>query len=628
MAEGLTKDTMSDEDKSLLQFVRKRFDSAERLQKFHRERWNTWYALSRNYRRLKQARAQATTPNDRDTVMQEFRRKFGEELFIPYGFTVIETNLPRVLASDPRIAAKPEDESAAAREACEPVKRLFERDQKRMKYELRLQETVRSGLRYGLGVQKLWWNQKYRSGLQVAPKVSEDGYKLEKSDKILVFEGPDALSVDIFDFFWDPKGYDLASCGYVIHRAWLSPQEVEDRVAEGKKRREEGHDGGWAELDIEGIKGLASDSKRGEIHQERWEAAGISGYNTQGNNLFEVWEYHDRDKVITVLGKELIVQNAPNPYLHGDFPFQIYRPTIMEHEFVGVGEIEPIAHLQYELNTMRGQRRDAADIALNRGYFYSQGMLNPKSVTTGAGVFVPVQGDPKDVVYPMPFSDIPQSSVSEEEALKRDIELTTGISESTVGSSGEETATGTQLVQAAANTRIRQKAKNMLPDLLRPATKQQRELYKQHLSERKAQTIRVEQDPSVGTGYTFVTVGPKEINANIEVEPIDGSTEAQNEVQKRQDAVQLVDALAPFLAELDQPKFVKYLLEQFGIDQPETYIVPPEPKAEEIVPAIGHAMAEAGINPEEVTQILEKAKAGLAEAPAPTEGPPEGPPKE
>lgn len=612
-------DQMTEDQKAVVKLVTDRFNAADRFKRPLTDKWNVWYGLSRNYRRLQQRHAQATTPNDKDTVIQEFRRVFGEELFVPYIYTVIETTLPRILADGPKVNVKPNDPREETYAACEPLKRLYERDNARMRYATRLQETARSGLRYGLGVQKSYWMKKTRSGNRVAPKESEAGFKLVQDNQIVVFEGPAVEPVDIFDFFWDPVGHDLDSCSYVIHRTWRSMEYIEQKVAEGKERRANGENGGWAELDLEAVKGMGSKSGRGDVWADRMLASGMSDYQTEGNELHEVWEYHDRQKVYTVLDRALLVQDSLNPFLHGDFPFQIFRPTIVEHEFCGVGEAEPIAHLQYELNTMRGQRRDAATLAMNRGYFYSQGMLNPAKVLAGAGVFVPVQGDPKDVIYPMPFTDLPASGVSEEEALKRDIEMTTGISESTIGSSGEETATGTQLVQAAANQRIRQKAKNLFHDLLRPEVEQRRELYRQNITtEDQGQVIRVE-DKRTPTGFVFVPCGPKEINANVDVEPMDGSTEPDNTAQKRSDAVQLVDAMTPFIDRIDTTKFVTYVLEAFGVDLPEELLKPPGPAPEEIVHAIGSSLQEAGIPQDFIEQVLQTALKRLQEGPQPGE---------
>jgi hypothetical protein len=72
-----------------------------------------------------------------------------------------------------------------------------------------------------------------------------------------------------------------------------------------------------------------------------------------------VWEWHDGHRVCTVLDREILVQEAENPCV-GHIPFQVYRPTKVPKQMVGIGEVEPMEHLQRELDTLRSQRRDAA----------------------------------------------------------------------------------------------------------------------------------------------------------------------------------------------------------------------------------------------------------------------------
>jgi hypothetical protein len=609
---------LTDEQKATLATVRRRFQAAERLHCQYRRRWEVFYGLSKNWRRLARAHAQATSARDRDTVMDEFRRTFGTELFIPYGYTVIETNVPGILSSDPTMRVRPLDEDAEP--ACEPIKRLYERDQKAIAYEMTLQEVVRSGLRFGIGVQKTYWEQVYRK-----PKMLGLGTKVVDGKPILVHQGPQAEAIDIFDWFWDPAAKNIKTCGYIVHRTWRDEEYIAKRVKTGK----------WNELDLERIKGMGSDSARGEVWAARMMAAGMTDFDTQGNRLHEVWEYHDGERVVTILDKCLVVQEAPNPFDHGELPFQIFRPTITEHEMVGTGEIEPIAHLQYELNTMRGQRRDAASLALNRGYFYQEGMLDPNNVVTGAGVFVPVLGPPSEAVQPMPFTDIPQSGVEEETALKADIERTSGYSDP--ADITNATATGTQTVQAAINLRIRQKAKNLGVDLLRPATSQWRELYRQNItSESQTATIRVDDDRTPN-GYSFLKVGPKEVNANIEVSPVDGSTEADNLPQQRADALSLATALAPMLDVIDVAKLVKHVLIKFGVEQPDDWIQqaagPPQPgdpnapapgpDPAELVHALGQFLVGHGVDPQLFGQAIIAAQQAAPQTspPQPTAAP-------
>ena len=47
-------------------------------------------------------------------------------------------------------------------------------------------------------------------------------------------------------------------------------------------------------------------------------------------------------------------------------PFIKIVDTIDPHNFYGIGEIEPIEHLQHELNTIRNMRMDNINLIINR----------------------------------------------------------------------------------------------------------------------------------------------------------------------------------------------------------------------------------------------------------------------
>jgi hypothetical protein len=131
-------------------------------------------------------------------------------------------------------------------------------------------------------------------------------------------------------------------------------------------------------------------------------------------------------------------------------------------------------HLQYELNTLRSQRRDAATITLQKPIAYSNGMADPDDIVLGPGVSFPVQGDPRAVIFPIDIGEIPGSSYQEEAVLQQDMERTSGMSDAVMGGSGDgtagtDTATGIQLIQQAANVRIRLKTKNLEREMIRPA---------------------------------------------------------------------------------------------------------------------------------------------------------------
>lgn len=630
MAPIASRDDLTPEQQESLKRCEWQFEEADQLHRQYEPRWGTWYGLSRNYRRWSSAFQQANTPNDKDIVIDEIKRQWGEPLHIPYGFAVIETNVPRIISQTPRYRARPGELSPEVEQALKPAEARFELDDAETHYERRLQEVVRSGLRYGLGVQKSHWEKRCRSGKVLKKHLMDDSYGAAEDGEIVVYEGPQHEAVDIFDFLWDPVARDMQTARYVIHRTWRDMDHVARKVKEGQERRAKNQAGGWVDLDLEEIKKLATTRRRSEGWSVRWEAAGASSYEDKGE-LFEIWEVHDRDRVFTVLGGRggILVQEDINPFLHGDYPFDIYRPTIVEHEFVGVSEIEPIAHLLWELDTLRGQRRDAANLALNGGYFYQEGTLDPNKVMTGPGMFVPVFQAPQDVIQPMPFREPPNSGYQEEAAIKADIELASAISESVIGSGGEPTATGTQIVQQAAAYRMKLKAKNLHVDLLVPQTAKRKAMYEQHVAGRAnpgSQTLSVE-DPTAPTGFRHIEMPDTLWAANFEVAPIDASTEPDDPVQKKHDAAELMQTLIPFAQQIDPQAAIDYVLDQHDVEDKTKWVKKgPEPGqvAEGTANSFLQAMHDAGIPPQEIEQIAQAAhqhseEGGAGAPPAPPE---------
>lgn len=593
---------MSPDQRAIFEKVREKFETMNRFHKPHRDRWAKYYGLYRNYRNLKSAHAGASSQRDRDDVLNDAQREFGAELFVPYVFATVETILPRALSNDPKMLVLPADEDA--RDAAEPVRKLFERQQNQADVEMKLQPTARRGFLYGLGVQKTYWHKETRSVQVTGKRTLLPGYKTEKKDYTL-FDGPMIEDVDTEDFFWDPSAKSIATCECVIHRTWRSMKYVKKMVESGV----------WYPLDLEKVQAWGSDTERGDMWKDKWQAAGLSDLETNTGRMHEVLEYHDGEYVYTVLDKTVLVQANIAPASHGEIPFQIFRPTMVPGEFVGIGEVEPIAHLQYELNTLRSQRRDNATMVLQQAIAYAEGMVDPDDLVIGPGAAIPTLGDPSQAIMPIRVGEIPASGYREEEALKSDIERTTGVSDPITGAeastSSSNTATGIQLIQAAANFRIRQKSKNLERETIKPACQQWLWLNRQHVLEEK--TVRIE-DPNAPEGYAFAKVTPDDLHANLDVLPAGGSTEPENLPQKRNDAMTLFNQLGQNPG-VNQQKLMEHLLKQFDVRDAEAWILPPPPPPIDI-PTLGHALAQQGI-PEPMVKIALDQGLAAAQAASP-----------
>lgn len=541
--------------------VRQRFDDAENVQRAYRDQWDEFYGLYRNFRRLKSSIRQE---RDRDAVILQAQREWGAELFIPYCFTVIETIVPRVISNDPRMIVKPRTEATVG--AASKVQELINAQQMDISYDLKLQSVARSGLKYGLGVGFTYWETIKKRVTRTRPRMLRPGYQAIE-EEVVMREGPQFEPVSIWDFYWDPSAHSIETAEWVIHRTWRSHEYVTKKVESGE----------WFEIDLEHAKGLQSDRRKSEVWAGRDAAAQRTNSNPDGNKEHEVWSYYEGDTVYILLDRELCVAHIKEPFFHRQLPFQIYRPTPQEHEFVGIGEIEPIKHLQYELNTLRSQRRDNATLVLQKAFLYADGFVDPKNLKIAPGAGIPVSGtDIRSVIQPLEFGDIPSSSYQESQEIKGDIELSSGVSETLAGGSGDgsassETATGIQLVQQAAGVRIKLKTKNLLAEVVRPAGMQWLELNRQHQLD--PAMVRTP-NPQADSGYTFSEVTPEELNSDIDYPIPDGtSTEPDNPAARQQSALTLYQSLAQ-VQTVDQNKLATHLLREYGVADPESYIVP------------------------------------------------------
>lgn len=605
--------TLTPELKAVRGIVRKAFEQANPVHTAYEKFWREAYSLHRNHKELQTL---VTGANDRDAARVEAASAWGADLAIPLVFSAIETIVPRLLSNPPTFTVRPRSEAAIP--AVKPIKELLEQQQRDIGYELKLQPTIRRALKYGLGVQKTYWEKRVKT------RLATSGENRGQPIEVPVFEGPQAESVEIFDFYWDPAATSMDDARWVIHRTWRDMAYIKKRIEDGKWFT--GADGlpvpEGKERDalIEAISksALGPESAAAAFWLRDLSPASTSPIDSRAGREHEVLEYHNGEWVYTIIDKCFVAVADKSPYYHRDMPFQIYRPTMQEGEFVGISEIEPAKHLQLELNALRSQRRDNARFVLDRVYAYTDGLIDPKYLRRGPGTAIPVAGDPQDALYPIPVEDLPSSSYREEQALKEDFDRATGIDDSVAGSGAAgDTATGTQLVQQAATVRITFKGKNLINEMARPAARQFLELNKQFM--RKKITVRID-DPQTPEGYRFEEIDPATLMADVDLEPDAGSTEPENTVQKRNDALTVYNQLNGN-ENVDQRHLVRYLLAQHDIADADSFLSEQgAPDVGEVVQLVGDALRQRGVDDAAVMQFLEPIVQQLApggEQPAP-----------
>jgi hypothetical protein len=588
--------TLTDDQDALVKRVCDCHSAAEKVHKTYRGKWDHFHGLYRNYTAFKRAYAQAT-PRDRDEILYTAQQTMGAQLFIPMCFSTVETVLPRAISTRPRMVLTPRNQLGAQNEPNMRV--VLDAQQSQIFYELILQDVGKDGFIYGLGVQKTYWKTTTKTIVRQQRRIYGDGYYLGEHRET-DFDDPVAESVDPWDFFWDPMGHDIESCDYVIHRTWRNTQYVIDMLSSGRWQLD-----GWTEEDVRGGKA----TRYSEVRAGRNRVEGITD---QKPELHEVWEFHTGTEIITVLDRQWPVQHATNPFGHGEIPFQVFRPTKVTHQMVGIGEIEPIEDLQEEINTLRSQRRDNATLKLMQSYAYAEGMVDPNDVKFGAGMLIPVLGDPREFLFPLNVGDIPNSSYREEEALVGDIDRTSGVSDAISGGDPgggvSSTATGAQLVQAAANKRIENKARRLEVEIIAAGCRQW--VVMNQVRIRDPRPYGIEQPPSPDQPermWSIIHVGPEELAGLWFVAPEGGTTAPPNIPQMRQDGMMKLQALGQ-RPDVNQPMLMRSVAKDFGFENPDSILVPQQQQPE-VPPEVLDMLVQRGVPKQLVAEVLHAALA-------------------
>lgn len=573
-----------------------------------------YYRLYRGFKEFKNS-WEAAGPNDRDGVVFDAQKTWGANLHIPMTFRTIEVMVPRAIAQRPRMLILPRDERWE--QNVQNVRLMIDAQQEQIDIELRYQDVMRAGMIYGLGVGKSFWREEYiprqRMEANLYGAASDgSGHHLGDLKMHKIFDDPDFEGIDVFDFAWDPAGADMDGgtsrrCRWAGNRMWMDDEQCLDRIESGAWNTV-----GAKLLTSDLLEGMGSSQKYTEIWQARMQAAGLPSFDATGRHrLHEVWEWHDGHRVITILDRQLTVVEEISPAA-GMLPYHTYRPTRVPNELVGIGEIEPMQHLQRELDMLRSQRRDAATIALCTGYAYDKNAIDEEDLVFGPAIAIPVRNsDPQNALFPLPKNEVPGSGYQEEQAIKSDIDSVTGINDALAGGDGGAigTATEAQLVQAAVSKRIEMKSRRFEVEVVRGSAR-----CFMYLNQRKISEDRKYRQPA--KGYTpaeaamegrweWFKVGPGEMMGEFEFIPEGGSMAAENVPQNRQDAQMIMNMFGqnPFI---DPRQPLLKALTLAGVKNPETWLKQQEAP---IPPSVLQKLVEDfGVDPDAVKAAVAAAQ--------------------
>lgn len=582
----------SPEDRELQQKIRKRFDGAEsRYHRKFRTKCDSHYSLYRNYDQLRDALRTANSIDQRRDILGDASDVFGATLFIPFIFSTIEQMVPRIVAKAPRPRLRPLNKESVG--AIPAVSGLLYTQMQQMKYALGLQDTVKSGLTYGLGVRKVGWLRSTRDGTKRI-RIG-DGWG-ETSASLTVYDDPYAENVDPRDFIWDGNAIDTRTLEWAIHRTWRSTEYVKAKFDCGDWHLPSG-------VMIEEVLNRRGAQAFQEVYQDRSRHNGHSlGLET---DIHEVWEYHDGAEVAVVLDREVPVSVRSNPHWHKEIPFTLYRPIRLGNELMGMSVVEALEDLQVEINTLRRQRRDAASRAIDPPFLFQIGRVDPAHIVWGARTAIPVNGNPSDILQQMRVNDVPASSYQEENNLRDDIQRTAGMLDIT-GQGSSQTATGVQLVYQEASARISNMVFNVENETIADDIRLIYQMNAQNIIERQVMAPQIPTPGQPDSVWTNLTVNPEVLQGKFVFTVESGSTAMDNVPQMRADAGMWGQLLQnPFV---DKQMVTRRMLTCLGEEDPEVFMAPQEQMPAQALDQVGHQLEQSGQDPGQVQQIIDQVR--------------------
>jgi hypothetical protein len=514
----------------------------------------------------------------------------GDRLLVNIAFSTINTLAPSVSIGRPKINVnprRPEDgDKAVVTESiinywwqhyeCQPQFQLAVKD-----YLILGHGWVKTGYRF---VEE----QKTKDIEDTADEAADPNKPADdvESDFIIREDRPFLERVDPFDMFVDPDATSMDNARWIAQRTRRPIKDIKnDQRYDYSARKDVGPSSYQRYGDINTTPNFYTTSSYGEE-----------------DSYADVYEYYDINTgemcVFADSGDKFLIKPVKMPYVFGH-PFFMLRNYDIPGFFYPIGELEAIEPLQYELNETRTQM-------MNHRKRYSRKWLAMESAFDDFGrqmlasdddnVIVPVKGSENlnNVVVPMPALINPPEFYNQSALIQNDIDRVSGVSEYQRGAIPETTRTAREasIIAEAGNARVAEKLVNIENAIARCASNLIM-LAQQYLT--GEQTVRI-----VGTeaAPVWLTFDRDYIAGEFDFTVEAGSTAPRNEAFRRDMALQVVSAMAPFAQAglVNMAKLAEYVLGTgFGIKNASSFLT--QPQAPEMMSPDQQALEGQGLPP-------------------------------
>jgi hypothetical protein len=382
---------------------------------------------------------------------------------------------------------------------------------------------------------------------------------------VILEDSPFAERVSPFDVFVDPDATSMKDARWIAQRIRRPLREVKSDRRYDKGAREQ--------VGTMSVSRYTDDPSRKKL-------------NDKSVGYAEVWEFYDMsNKTMCIFADgsdKFLVKPMKMPYSFGQ-PFVMIRNYDVPDQFYPIGDLEQIEPMQQELNETRTQMMNHRK-RFSRKYLYKESAFDSlgRSALSSSedNVMVPVISDEplSNVITPMPAIINPPEFYNQSDLISNDIDRISGVSEFMRGGSPEirRTATEASLIQDAMNARTSDKLAT-IELAISEVGRRMVLLAQQFMTGEQVARVMGKDGEPLWVAYTR-----EYLEGDFDFEVAGGSTQPTNESFRRQMALQMVDAMAPFAGAgiINMKEMAAYVLQYgFGVKNPEKFLSTPEPPA-------------------------------------------------
>jgi hypothetical protein len=513
-----------------------------------------------------------------------------DRIHIAVAFATVNAIAPSVAVNTPKMtvnARQPEFDAMA--EIIETVVNYWFRHLD-LTDELRL--TVKDSIIFGHGWAKVTWLQRTEQQ-DIHPEKFEQMYsdRLAQADEhaaqnpdnaanlpsdddiynsmptgeeVVTEDRPKVERVSPFDMFVDPEATSLRNAKYIIQRI-IRP--LED-----------------AQSDPMYEKATAKALKGSSALKDKFLPRKTGADDTvdrQGAARVVIYEHYDLTRgtlcVYADEGDGFLVKPREMPYPFGH-PFLFLPNYEVPDYFYPIGDLEALEPLQKELDKTRSQmmnhRKRYARKYLAKKEAFDQKARNALSSERDGEVILVNDGTELDeAIKPLDQVPLPPEAYNYSDIIANDLDRVSGVNEYMRGQLPEirRTATEASIIQDAANSRAADKLSRVEKFYAQVAA---------HMVSLAQTFMASEQVVRVagrdGEQY-WLQFEPEDIQGEHDFEVEAGSTQPQNDSVKRQQVLQMLQVMGPFIGTvLDPHEMARYALQEgFGVKNPERFMIPP-----------------------------------------------------